>query len=156
MSLGQAVLGTPIKRKAFLSNEVKSMWENLSQLSIPTVCLLLWKALRTAINRQAEVSGFLMAITCAVLTSYIAPRSTPAGQYHHWQKSKQPQFCINFLDKFWIIMIIISFRQIDRQKRDVLVVPPYTAIILFLFLCIMIQVQWDCLQSPQKFTAELI
>lgn len=30
VSLGQAVSETPIKKKAFLSNEVKSVWKNLS------------------------------------------------------------------------------------------------------------------------------
>lgn len=76
---------------------------------------------------QAEVSGFLMAITCAVLTMFLTLLPQVSIATGKNQSSLNP--CFHFLDMFWAIMVLISLRQSRNvSKRE--------SMILFLFLCI--------------------
>lgn len=123
------------KREAVLSNEVKSKWEKTC-LSCPF--LRVWKSFphsKTSLRPgrewtetwQAEVSGFLMAITCAVLTMFLTLLPQVSIATGKNQSSLNP--CFHFLDMFWAIMVLTSLRQSRNvSKRE--------SMILFLFLCI--------------------
>lgn len=122
MSLGQALPGTPIKRKALLSNEVKPMYENLSQLSIPM------SALHAAINNittsrervERNLTGrsvwvfnghYLLSVDKLHFLLLYSRRSVSLLA----QIKVASIFVSIFLGKFWVIMIIIMSRQIYRQ-----------------------------------------
>ena len=70
---------------------------------------------------QAEVSGFLMAITCAVLTMFLTLLPQVSIATGKNQSGLNP--CFHFLDMFWAIMALISFRQSPNVLKRASIIP---------------------------------